>query len=84
MILTHYKGINLLIKLLDDLFNFVCLYIVERNTLLNTLFLCYIKGVVSLKISFFSSSYKLYAIDLVVVKPMTMRLFQKPTVVNRK
>jgi hypothetical protein len=32
--------------------------------------LYYIKGVVSLKISFFSSSYKLYAIDLVVVKPM--------------
>jgi hypothetical protein len=27
MVLTHYKGINLLIKLLDDLFNFVCLYI---------------------------------------------------------
>ncbi|HEX7207652.1 MAG TPA: hypothetical protein VF233_05675, partial [Nitrososphaeraceae archaeon] len=26
MILTHYKGINLLIKLLDDLFNFVYLY----------------------------------------------------------
>ena len=47
----------------------------ERNTLLNTLFLCYIKGVVSLKVSFFSS-YKLYAIDLVGVKPMTMRLFQ--------
>jgi hypothetical protein len=26
ILLTHYKGINLLIKLLDDLFNFVCLY----------------------------------------------------------
>jgi hypothetical protein len=84
MTLTHYKGINLLIKLLDDLFNFVCLNILmERNTLLNTFFLCYIKGVDIIEgvPSFLPISYML---STRCCRAYDYEIVPKPTVVNRK
>jgi hypothetical protein len=83
---THYKGINLSIinYYTICLILFVCLYIVKRNTLLNTLFLCYIEGADIIEgvhsllfpISYILSTRYCQAYDYEIVS--------KPTIVNCK